>query len=71
MILLLHFSFVFSYYSLKLKKIYLPQLRNSTDSFDNITINNITEHEIEDLEEYIDLPLNNSEINELNETYIK
>ena len=71
MILLLHFGFVFSYYSLKLNKISLPQLRNSTDSFDNITINNITEHEIEDLEEYIDLPLNNSEINQLNETYIK
>ena len=63
---------VISYYSLKLNKIYLPQLSNKgTVTITNETIKNLTEEELEDLEEYIDLPLNISEMNILNESYIK
>ena len=63
---------VISYYSLKLNKIYLPQLSNKgTVTITNETIKNLTEEELEDLEEYIDLPLNTSEMNILNESYIK
>ena len=49
---------VLSYYSLKLNKVYLPQLSNEgTVTINNETIKNLTEEELEDLEEYIDLPL--------------
>ena len=71
-IFLFNISLVLSYYSLKLNKIYLPQLSNTgTVTINNETIKNLTEEELEDLEEYIDLPLNTSEMNILNESYIK
>ena len=70
-IVLFQFSIVLGYYSLKLNKIYLQQLPNSNYTFNNITQINLTEDQIDDLEEYIDLPLDSSEINILNESYIK
>ena len=70
-IVLFQFSIVLGYYSLKLNKIYLQQLQNSNYTLDNITQINLTEDQIDDLEEYIDLPLNSSEINILNKSYIK
>ena len=73
-ILLLYFNLCFSYdyYSLKLNKIYLSQLTTPNETLDsNITINNLTQEQLDELEEYIDLPLNSSELKELNESYIK
>ena len=72
-IFLLNISLVLSYYSLKLNKkfIYLPQLSNDSAIINNGTINNLTKEELEDLEEYIDLPLKNTELNNLNQSYIK
>ena len=73
-ILLLYFNICFSYdyYSLKLNKIYLSQLTTPNETLDsNITINNLTQEQLDELEEYIDLPLNSSELKELNESYIK
>ena len=73
-ILLLYFNLCFSYdyYSLKLNKIYLSELTTPNETLDsNITINNLTQEQIDELEEYIDLPLNSSELKELNESYIK
>jgi hypothetical protein len=71
LIILFQFSIVLCYYSLKLNKVYFQQIPNSNNTFDNITQTNLTEDQIEDLEEYIDLPLNSSEMNILNESYIK
>ena len=71
LIILLQFSIVLGYYSLNLNKVYFQQLSNNNDTFDNITQTSLTEDQIEDLEEYIDLPLNSSELNLLNESYIK
>jgi hypothetical protein len=73
-ILLLYFNLCFSYdyYSLKLNKIYLSELTTPNETLDsNITINNLTQEQLDELEEYIDLPLNSSELKELNESYIK
>ena len=73
-ILLLYFQLCFSYdyYSLKLNKIYLPQLTNPNETIDyNVTRINLTQEQLDELEEYIDLPLNSSELKELNESYIK
>ena len=70
-IFLLNISLAVSYYSLKLNKIYLPQLSNGNAIIDNGTIKNLTKEELEDLEEYIDLPLKNTELNNLNHIYIK
>ena len=70
-IVLFQVSIVLGYYSLKLNKVYLQQLPNSNYTFDNITKINLTEDQIDDLEEYIDLPYNSSEMNILNESYIK
>ena len=70
-IFLLNISLALSYYSLKLNKIYLPQLSNDGAIIDNGTIKNLTKEELEDLEEYIDLPLKNTELNNLNHIYIK
>ena len=70
-IFLLNISLALSYYSLKLNKIYLPQLSNDGAIIDNGTIKNLTKEELEDLEEYIDLPLKNTELNNLNQSYIK
>ena len=71
LIILFQFSIVLCYFSLKLNKVYFQQIPNSNNTFDNITQTNLTEDQIEDLEEYIDLPLNSSEMNILNESYIK
>ena len=72
-IFLLNISLVLSYYSLKLNKkfIYLPQLSNDSAIINNGTTNNLTKEELEDLEEYIDLPLKTTELNNLNQSYIK
>ena len=71
LIIFLQFSLVLGYYSLKLNKVYFQQIPNSNDTLDNITQTNLTEDQIEELEEYVDLPLNSSELNLLNESYIK
>ena len=52
-IFLLNISLALSYYSLKLNKIYLPQLSNDGAIIDNGTIKNLTKEELEDLEEYL------------------
>ena len=71
LILFFHFSIVFCYYSLKLNKVYLPLLPNNSEIFKNETENNLTLEELEDLKEYINLPLNTSDLNILYESYIK
>ena len=71
LIIFLQFSIVLGYYSLKLNKVYFQQIPNNNDTLDNITQTNLTEDQIEELEEYVDLPLNSSELNLLNESYIK
>ena len=71
LILFFHFSMVFCYYSLKLNKVYLPLLPNNSEIFKNKTEKNLTLEELEDLKEYINLPLNTSELKILNESYIK
>ena len=64
------FGLVFSYYSIRLNTINL----NISSNNDNNTFDihyNLTKEQMEELEEYIDLPLNNSELNKLNESFIK
>lgn len=71
LLLFLLFNISFSYYSLILNKIYLPLLPNNSytpiETFENET----SEQYLDELEEYNDLPLNNSELNSINQTYIK
>ena len=73
-ILLLYFHLCesYDYYSLKLNKIYLSQPITPNETIDiNITRNNLTQEQLDELEEYLDLPLNSSELKEFNESYIK
>ena len=70
LIFIFHFVISFCYYSLKLNKVYFPLMTNNTDIIKNGTEMNLTNEEIEDMKKYIDLPLNTSEINILNESYI-
>ena len=62
----------FCYYSLKLKEVYLSLLSNDSDIVYNLSEKNesFREH-IEEMEEYIDLPLNASELNIINDSFIK
>ena len=60
---------IFCYYSVKLNKVYLPVKSNKTN---NIIRSNLTFHQNNNsLDEYTELPLNNSDLNEVNETYIQ
>ena len=62
------FSNIFCYYSVKLNKVYLPVKSKKSK---NITRNNLTFHQNNNsLDEFTELPLNNSDLNEVNETYI-
>ena len=70
LIFIFHIGISFCYYSLKLNKVYFPLLTNNTDIMKNGTEMNLTDEELEDMKEYIDLPLNTSEMNILNEPYI-
>jgi len=70
LIFIFHIGISFCYYSLKLNKVYFPLLTNNTDIMKNGTEMNLTDEELEDMKEYIDLPLNTSEMNILNESYI-
>ena len=70
-ILFLYFGISLGYYSLKLNKISSPISKNSSEFITNGTENKLTEEELEELEEYIDLPLNMTDLSMLNEPYIK
>ena len=59
----------FCYYSFQLNRIYIQESVINSNTSGNETVNNFTEEQLEEFEEYIDLPLNNSELNILNETY--
>jgi len=71
LIIFLNISIVFSYYSLKLNKISFEVLPNNNSFISNLTENNLTKEQLEETEDYFDLPLNNSELDILNESYIK
>ena len=71
LILLIHLSISFDYYSLKLNKIYLFQLNISNNTYYNILENNLTKEQLEELEENIDLPIKISKLNEVNDSYIQ
>ena len=58
-------SIAFCYYSLKLNKIYLPVLPNNS-----IEKNETIIESLDNLEEYVDLPLIYSELNIINESFI-
>ena len=65
------FGIVFGYYSAKLNKIHMPKIPNNNETNDdNRTQINLTKEQIKDLEEYIDLPINITELNKLNESFI-
>ena len=57
-------SISFCYYSLKLNKIYLPVLPNNSIEKKAII------ESLDNLEEYVDLPLIYSELNIINESFI-
>ena len=66
------FGIVFGYYSAKLNKIHMPKIPNNNETNDdNRTQINLTKEQIKDLEEYIDLPINITELNKLNESFIQ
>ena len=71
LIIFLNISIAFSYYSLKLNKISFEVLPNNNSFISNLTENNLTKEQLEETEDYFDLPLNNSELDILNESYIK
>ena len=64
------FGYVFSYYSIQLNKINLVTSSNYSNNNFDIQIN-ATQEQMKEFEEYIDLPLNNSELNKFNESFIK
>ena len=66
LITFLNINIAFGYYSLKLNKISFEALQNKSDF-----ITNLTKEQLEEYEKYLDLPLNNSELDILNESYIK
>ena len=81
-ILFFFFNISFCYYSLKLRRIYLPAFTTdfnnneviNTNIENNTTINlqkNNNKNEEIESEIYDDIPLNKSELNKLNESYIK
>ena len=71
LITFLNINIAFGYYSLKLNKISFEALQNKSDFITNLTKNNLTKEQLEETEDYFDLPLNNSELDILNESYIK
>ena len=71
LIIFLNINIAFGYYSLKLNKISFEVLQNKSDFITNLTKNNLTKEQLEEYEKYLDLPLNNSELDILNESYIK
>ena len=71
LIIFLNISIAFGYYSLKLNKISFEVLPNNNSFISNLTENNLTKEQLEETEDYFDLPLNNSELDILNESYIK
>ena len=71
LIIFLNINIAFGYYSLKLNKISFEVLPNNNSFISNLTENNLTKEQLEEYEKYLDLPLNNSELDILNESYIK
>ena len=71
LIIFLNINIAFGYYSLKLNKISFEVPQNKSDFTTNLTKNNLTKEQLEEYEKYLDLPLNNSELDILNESYIK
>ena len=71
LLLFLLFDISFGYYSLNLNKIYLPVLPNENYTPIETNENATLEEYLDNLEEYNDLPLNNSELNSLNQTFIQ
>ena len=71
LIIFFNISIAFGYYSLKLNKISFEVLPNNNSFISNLTENNLTKEQLEETEDYFDLPLNNSELDILNESYIK
>ena len=71
LIIFLNINIAFGYYSLKLNKISFEVPQNKSDFITNLTKNNLTKEQLEEYENYLDLPLNNSELDILNESYIK
>ena len=69
LLLFLLFNISYGYIPLVLNKIYLQVLTNNSNT--DIEINETIRQKLDDLEEYNDLPLNNSELNLLNQSYIK
>ena len=69
LLLFLLFNISFSYFTLKLNKIYLPVLSN--DNYTNTKINQTIKEKLDNFEDYNDLPLNNSELNIFNDSYIQ
>ena len=69
LLLFLLFNISYGYIPLVLNKIYLQVLTN--DSNTDIEINETIKQKLDNLEEYNDLPLNNSELNLLNQSYIQ
>ena len=71
LILLVCLDISFCYYAMKLKEINLTLLSNNTNVTNNVSeINSTLQAQLDELEEYLDLPLNNSELNIINESYI-
>ena len=69
--IILTFNNIFCYYSVKVNKIYLPVVTNNSNS-NSTTHNNILtfNQNNKSLDEYTELPLNNSELNAINESFI-
>ena len=63
------FNIAFCYYSLKLNKIYLQQLVN--DNNNSIEYNETLQQYLDNLADNIDLPLNYSELNSINQSFIQ
>ena len=63
------FNIAFCYYSIKLNKIYLQQLVN--DNNNSIEYNETLQQYLDNLADNIDLPLNYSELNSINESFIQ
>ena len=63
------FNIAFCYYSIKLNKIYLQQLVN--DNNNSIEYNETLQQYLDNLADNIDLPLNYSELNSINQSFIQ
>ena len=67
------FHITFCYYSLKINKIYLPQLvnNNNNNNNDNRNYNETLIESLETLKENVDFPLKISELKSINESFIQ